>query len=704
MLAIIKRELKSYFCNITGCLFVAVNLLFSGIYFSFYHILLGDPYVAQTVSGIMFLLLIGVPVLTMKSFAEEKSKKTDQLLFTSPVSVSEIVLGKYLAMVIVFAIPVIVMCLYPVFLGMFGNVPYLESYTAILGYFLFGSLCIAIGMLISALTDNLIIASIGAFAAIMVIYILKGICSLISKDGNVITKILESFDAITKLNGLFQGTFDFSVIIYFLSLIFFVLFLVYQVLQKRRYSNVKINKKNIMVSWISIILIAALVFALNYGMTFIPDNYLHVDITKEGIYEISDTTKELVGKLNEDITIYVLSKENDYDTTVNETLNRYSDLSDHIKVSYIDVNANPEFVTKYDAENAPSGSLIVEGSKRHTVINYDSLYLTELDYQTYSNKATGYDAEGQISSAIAYVESDKMPKAYIITGHNEATLSSTVKSLISKGNIETEEINLMNYEKIPEDAEAVIIISPTKDYNSEDVEKITSYLDKGGKAIMMSSYNDTKLENYDSIIEKYGVTLYDGLVVEKNKDNFYQNPYYLLPNIGYCDATAQLMSQKQLVLMPLARPFTYDEEKNENFEYTKVLYTSDDSFAKKNVSDANNYDKESGDDDGPFSLGVLIEDKANEGKILYFSSETLLAEEIDTMVGNANSEMVVSGLNSMVDTDNIVSVSVPAKMYELSSIVVSQSAGIIASIITIILLPLGFLVFGLVIWLHRRKR
>ena len=96
MLAIYKRELKSYFQSMVGCVFVAFLLVFTGIYFVAYNLSAGYPYFSYTLSSIMLVLLVLVPVLTMRSFAEERKSKTDQLLFTSPVKISSIVIGKYL--------------------------------------------------------------------------------------------------------------------------------------------------------------------------------------------------------------------------------------------------------------------------------------------------------------------------------------------------------------------------------------------------------------------------------------------------------------------------------------------------------------------------------------------------------------------------------------------------------------------------------
>ena len=113
MLAIYKREFKSYFQSMVGCVFVAFLVAFTGIYFTAYNLNAGYPYFSYTLSGSLIVFIVGIPLITMRSFAEERKNKTDQLLLTAPVSLTKIVLGKYLAMISVVAIPNLIFCLFP---------------------------------------------------------------------------------------------------------------------------------------------------------------------------------------------------------------------------------------------------------------------------------------------------------------------------------------------------------------------------------------------------------------------------------------------------------------------------------------------------------------------------------------------------------------------------------------------------------------
>lgn len=181
MTAVYKRELRSYLTSMIGYLFIFFILILTGVYFSAYQLTAAYPKFEYTLNATTFVFLIGIPILTMRVLAEERKQKTDQLLLTSPVSVSGIVMGKYLALVTVFAIPMAVMCTYPLIMSKFGTISYGETYTAIFGFFLLGCANLAIGVFVSALTESQIIAAVLTFVLLFAFYIMNGISSFFSQ-------------------------------------------------------------------------------------------------------------------------------------------------------------------------------------------------------------------------------------------------------------------------------------------------------------------------------------------------------------------------------------------------------------------------------------------------------------------------------------------------------------------------------------------
>lgn len=183
MLAIYKREVKSYFQSMVGCVFVAFLVAFTGIYFTAYNLTAGYPYFSYTLSGSLIVFIVGIPLITMKSFAEDRKNKTDQLLLTAPVSLTKVVLGKYLAMVTVVAIPNLIFCLYPLLIRLNGTAYLKVDYTSIGVFFLLGCVFTAIGMFMSALTESQIIAFISTFGVLLVLYLWNGLLGFLPSDG-----------------------------------------------------------------------------------------------------------------------------------------------------------------------------------------------------------------------------------------------------------------------------------------------------------------------------------------------------------------------------------------------------------------------------------------------------------------------------------------------------------------------------------------
>ena len=287
MTAIYKRELRSYLTSMLGYLFIFFILLLTGIYFSAYQLSSAYPKFEYTLSAITFAFLIGVPILTMRVLAEERKQKTDQLLLTAPVSVSGIVIGKYLALVTVFAVPMAVMCTYPLIMSRFGTVEFASAYTAVLGFFLLGCANIAIGVFMSALTESQVIAAVLTFVFLFAFYMMNGISSFFSETamstcvtfgiliialslmiysmiknavisgavcviGEValvivyvvkssvfeggIQKVLEVFNLSSHFENFTNSIFDVTGVLYFLSVIAICIFLTMQTILKRRWN------------------------------------------------------------------------------------------------------------------------------------------------------------------------------------------------------------------------------------------------------------------------------------------------------------------------------------------------------------------------------------------------------------------------------------------------------------------------------------
>ncbi len=702
MIAIYKRELKSYFCSFLGCLFIGVMLFLMGIYFSVYNLFMGYPYIGYALSSIVFLFLVGIPILSMRILAEERHQKTDQLILTAPVGVGSIVIGKFLALATIFAIPAGIISIYPLILSLFGTIAFGETYVAVLGFFLYGLACIAIGVFVSSLTESQVIAAVITFGVLFLGYVMSGICNMISTTGNLLTKILSAFDMVSRFDTFLNGSLQMTGVVYFVSVILLFLVLTVQSIQKRRY-QVSVRNFSMSTYSVAVVLIStAAVVLVNVLAGELPLRFTSFDVTSNRLYSLTDETKEIVSSLEEDVRLYVLANEKQADATLDAALKKYADLNAHIKVSYVDPAVNPKFFTKYTDSDLSFNSIIAESSKRYKVIDYSSIYQTQIDYYTYSSTVTGYDGEGQLTSAIAYVTSDDMPKMYLLEGHGEAVFDAEFTAAIEKENVTYETINLLNYDSVPEDASCVIVYAPLSDFSDDDTEKMLTYMENGGNVFLITAYTENDMTNFNKLLAFYDVEVTKGLVIEGDANCFYQSPFFLLPQIAYHEITESAYNSGTYVFVPYAQGLTVHE--NEAVSASILLDTSDDSYARNDMESSAGYEKQDTDQPGPFAVGAACEkvigDKQSNGVI--YTSADLFTRDADAMVAGTNLKLFTSTIGSFAN--HTVSVSIPVKSYEISTLTMSQNVIFLLALFTVLVLPAAFLISGFVIWLRRRKR
>lgn len=287
MLAIYKKELRSYFTSMIGYVFIAFFLVIIGLYFYIRHLFAGYANFEYTLSDITFIFVLLVPLLTMRLMAEENKQKTDQLLYTSPLTAGSIVMGKFLAVFTIFNIVMLVVCTYPWIIKQYGNVPMTSAYASIVGFSLLGGAYLAMGLYISSLTESQVVAAVISFIAFLFTALMDGIANIFPADNKtaflvfsaiiliiclilylmmhnlilsigvgvigelalttlyfikptlfdgLITKVFGWLSVISRYNSFFYGVMDLADIIYYISIIFLFLFLTTQVIKKKRWS------------------------------------------------------------------------------------------------------------------------------------------------------------------------------------------------------------------------------------------------------------------------------------------------------------------------------------------------------------------------------------------------------------------------------------------------------------------------------------
>lgn len=287
MTAIYKREVKSYFNNVLGYIFCAFILLFVGIFTMAINLTGGSASFEYSIGNMAFIYMIAVPILTMRVIAEERKQKTDQLLYSLPMSMSEVVMGKFFALLTVLLVPTVICCVYPLILSAYGKINFFASYGTIFAFFMLGSALLSMGLFISSLTDNQITAVISTFVVVLINYymvtladyvsysitatfvaftvlillaalciyfvtknsviavfaaaageIVLLLCKLINSDSlyGVFPKLMGKISLFERFYNFPNGMFDLTSLAYFLIITAVFLFLTVQAMEKRRWS------------------------------------------------------------------------------------------------------------------------------------------------------------------------------------------------------------------------------------------------------------------------------------------------------------------------------------------------------------------------------------------------------------------------------------------------------------------------------------
>ena len=454
------------------------------------------------------------------------------------------------------------------------------------------------------------------------------------------------------------------------------------------------------------VIFIAVVIVINMIVSTIPSKYSEIDISSQKLYSIGDETKEMLKDLEKDVTIYQIAQSGSEDENIANLLKKYEDESKHIKVEQKDPVVNPKFVSQYTSDDLSANSLIVVCGDRNKVIDYNNMYETSIDYQTYSSQTTGFDGEGQITSAIGYVTSENLPVLYTVEGHGEKDMDSSVKEDIEKANMDIKSLNLLTEGSVPDDADCLFIDSPSTDFSSDEKDAIIEYLEDGGKAMIFSDYTTEDMPNFDAILENYGVQRVDGVVFEGDNQHYaMQMPYYLVPTINSTDASSETASAGYYVLAPYAQGIKKLDDVRDTVTIESILTTSDQAYSKTDLN-SNTIEKEDGDVEGPFDLGVSITeslDNDKETQIVYYSTSNLMDSQTNQMVSGGNEKLIIESLKWMTDTEESASVSIPSKSLEVSYLTITDYDAAFWKICTIALIPGLFLVIGFVVWIKRRK-
>ncbi len=416
-------------------------------------------------------------------------------------------------------------------------------------------------------------------------------------------------------------------------------------------------------SLIATAVVLAILIALNILVSALPANLTKYDISASKLYSITSNTKVVVNALEEDVTIYWIVQSGEEDDVIETLLNKYDSLSDHITVVKKNPDVYPTFAEQYTSETVQNNSLVVECGERSRFIGYDDIYVQEPDIYSYSYN-TSFDGEGAITSAIDYVVTEDLPQLYVVEGHGEQALPDNFQEQIE-----------------------------------QEVEMLSSYAEAGGKLLVMAGPTEEgSLSNLYSLLSDYGVSTTEGIVVEGDREHYTGYPYVLLPEMSSHAITDPLMEEHYYPNMPISQGMTVDETAGS--AVTVLLSTSEEAFSKSAGYQLTSYEKEEGDVDGPFAVGLSI-DCSNEGQIVWFSSAAFLDDMYNALSSGSNSDLAMNALSSLIGESEAMAIRSKSLNYNYLSI--SDSTASLLKTLMIGVFPLGYLGIGVCVIVKRRR-
>lgn len=465
------------------------------------------------------------------------------------------------------------------------------------------------------------------------------------------------------------------------------------------------------------VIVIAIVVVANLIFGQIPEKYKNIDVSSTKIYDITDTSKELLKNLDQKVTFTVLAEKAGADDRIKTFLSKYSSLSKNIKVEWIDPVLHPSALSEYDT-SANTIVVACDDTGKSTTVSFSDIIVMDTSSYYYTGNATEseFDGEGQLTSAVNYVVSDSNKNIYRTTGHGEATLSSSVSELMTKNNYKVNELNLVMDTSIPEECDLLLMYAPSKDLTEDEKTAVEDYLAKGGKVmILLGETSSADLPNIASVMKEYGMETEDGYIADPSR--CYQgNYYYIFPELSVSGDMAKGITS-QMVLLTNAHGMNLVDPARDTITTSPFMTTSENAYAVT----------EEAQKQGAYTLGAVAEetisgDSAGEtdadtsendsesddaeqeeqktGRLTVISAGSLIDSQItDTFTQLENTTLFMNAVSSNFDGVQNISIEAKSLGTEYNTV---QHAGLF-SLLVIFGIPLLILISGFTVWYRRRK-
>ena len=560
MFTLIKKELKSLFCNPISLAAISILNIAPAVILAIYLNLgategtyAGFENVLSTMSVVVALI---IPVVVSMSISRGYKNGTAAYLNSLPISKTEMVISKFIALTAFFLIPCVIMAFFPSILSGFATVNYIHAFTSLGLFVAFELFIISLAFMLSAITKKFVKSTIISYSVIVGSFLIGVLSPLVrllpfgTGFDRVVGSFLKELSIFKKFDYIIFELFDWTSLLFFvIAIITFlaVALFTYGRDAKKTKRPLELNKKCV------VIICALLTATVGFLPLFLPYTMRQIDVNANKIYTVADSTKAYLSSIDEPITVYIIDPYSNQEDLYNVML-RTLEAGENIKIEIINSREDTDFINDYGLESVSSDllaySMIVKSDKRWRFVSSENYfvyynksmgYLTmeELQYRysyalqylnTYYSSYDSLSSELQkfldnclalansiqsetavclqvgdvIADAVAYVIADKIPTVYSLSGHGE------------KGNI-SNSFDISKGAAIPYDADILMINSPDSDYSADEVKAIIEYADKGGKLYVLIDKANISMPNFASLLSYYGLTVSDELITKDDK-------------------------------------------------------------------------------------------------------------------------------------------------------------------------------------------
>lgn len=453
-------------------------------------------------------------------------------------------------------------------------------------------------------------------------------------------------------------------------------------------------------------IVIAIVVVANMIIGQLPEKYRNIDVSSTKIYEISDTSKDLLKELDHKVTLTVLAVKDETDDRITTFLSKYAGLSKNVSVKWIDPVLHPSALTE---NNAEKDTIVVkcEDTGKSTTVAFSDIIVQDMSsyYYTGSASESEFDGEGQLTSAINYVISDASQTVYRTSGHGESTFSTTISDLMKKNNYNVEELNLVMNTEIPDDCDLLMMYAPTNDLSQEEADVMKNYLKSGGKVMLiLGDTPSEQLPNLMGILSDYGMKEADGYIADP-KRCYQGNAYYLFPQLSVSGDMANGISS-QMVLLVNTHGLELSDPARDTISVNAFMSTTNNAYAvTEDVQTEGSYTlgavaTESISKDDAEDENSTDDSETLESRLTVISSASMIDSQItDAFTTLENTTLFMNAVTA--NFDGVKNISIEPKSLSVEYNTVKHSG--LLSLLVIFGVPIVLLIGGFSVWYRRRK-